>query len=156
MPSDHERFMRMAIDEAARGGAEGNSAVGSVVVRDDVVIATGRNLVSSSNDPTAHAETVALREAGAALGTLDLTGCTLYTSFQPCPMCTGALMVSGIATVVMGARPRPGENRYGSYSPEELIEKAGWVDRLEVVTGVLPEDCLEVRRVWDARNSSNL
>ena len=152
MPSDHERFMRMAIDEAARGGAEGNSAVGSVVVRDNAVVATGRNLVTSSNDPTAHAETVALREAGAALGTPDLSGCTLYTSFQPCPMCTGALMVSGIGTVVMGARPSPGENRYGSYWPEELIEKAGWASRLEVVTGILPDECLQVRREWEARN----
>ena len=105
MPLDHERFMRLAIDEAARAGAEGNLAVGSVIVRDNTVIATGRNLVTSTNDPTAHAETVALREAGAALGQVDFSGCTLYTSFQPCPMCCGALMVNGISTPVMGARP---------------------------------------------------
>ncbi len=77
--------MRLAIDEAARAGAEGNLAVGSVIIRDNTVVAAGRNLISSTHDPTAHAETVELREAGAALGQPDLSGCTLYTSFQPCP-----------------------------------------------------------------------
>ncbi len=104
MPTNHEHFMRMAIEEAAKGGAEGNSAIGSVIVRDGNIVAVGRNLVTSTNDPTAHAETVALREAGAAQGDPDMAGYTLYTTFQPCPMCSGALIISGVATVVMGAR----------------------------------------------------
>jgi tRNA(adenine34) deaminase len=87
MPGDHERFMRMALDEATRGKAEGNVAVGSVIVRGDRVVARGRNLVMSTFDPTAHAETVALREAGQALKLVDFSGCTLYTTFEPCPMC---------------------------------------------------------------------
>ena len=149
MPVDHERFMRLAIDEAAKGGAEGNSAVGSLVVRDGAVLATGRNLVTSSSDPTAHAETVALREAGAALGQSDLSGHTLYTSFQPCPMCCGALMVSGIATLVMGARPDPSDSRYGAYTLEKLLELAEWETRIEVVTGILTRECHEVRREWE-------
>lgn len=152
MPLDHDYFMKLAIDEAASAGADGNSAVGSVIVQDKVVVAVGRNLVTSTNDPTAHAETVALRNAGAALGRPDLTGCTLYTSFQPCPMCCGALMVSGISTLVMGARPEPSTNRYGNYWPEDLIEMAGWAGRVAVVTGVLPEECLAVRREWEAKN----
>ena len=152
MPLDHDRFMRLAIDEAARAGAEGNAAVGSVIVRDSTVIATGRNLVTSTNDPTAHAEMVALREAGAALGQIDFSGYTLYTSFQPCPMCCGALMVSGVSTLVMGARPDPADNRYGSYNVETLLELAGWEDRIQVVTGILPQECLKVRQEWEARN----
>ena len=151
MPADHEHFMRLAIEEAAKGGAEGNSAVGSVIVRDGNVIAAGRNLVTSANDPTAHAETVALREAGAAQGDPDMTGCTLYTTFQPCPMCSGALIVSGIATLVMGARPNPGEGRYGPYSMERLFEQAG--SKIEIVNGVLTRECLEVRQEWDAKNA---
>ena len=71
MAANHEHFMRMAIEEAAKGVAEGNSAVGSVVVRDGNIVAVGRNLVTSTNDPTIHAETVALREAGAAQGHPD-------------------------------------------------------------------------------------
>ena len=153
MPLDHEHFMRMAIEEAARGGAEGNSAVGSVIVRDNAVVATGRNLVTSTNDPTAHAETVALREAGAALVRPDLSGCILYTSFQPCPMCCGALIVSRISTLVMGARPNPADNRYGGYTPEQLLNLAGWGSEIEVVTGILPGECLAVRQEWEARNT---
>jgi len=154
MPQDHELFMRMALDEAARSGAEGNVAVGSVIVRGNTVIARGRNLVTSTVDPTAHAETVALREAGAALGQVDLSGCTLYTTYQPCPMCCGAIIVSGVTMLVMGARPAPGESRYGAYRVESLIELARWGDKLQVVTGVLPKECADIRREWDVRNAA--
>lgn len=154
MPLDHEHFMRMAIEEAARGGAEGNSAVGSVIVRDNAVVATGRNLVTSTYDPTAHAETVALREAGAALARPDLSGCILYTSFQPCPMCCGALIVSRISTLVMGARPNPAGNPYGNYTPELLFNLAGWESSIEVVTGILPGECLAIRQEWEAKNTA--
>src|SRR5512145_3188642 len=118
MTGDHERFMRMALEEAARGKAEGNVAVGSVVTQEDTVVARGRNLVTSTFDPTAHAETVALREAGRALQRVDLSGCMLYTTFEPCPMCCGAILASGISTLVMGGRPGPTERRWGAYTVE--------------------------------------
>ncbi len=153
MPQDHERFMRFAIEEAAKGGAEGNPAVGSVITRDGAVVAHGRNLVTATHDPTAHAETVALREAGPALGSDVLAGCTLYTTFEPCPMCCGALMASGISTLVMGARPEPSESRWRNYAVEKLLALAGWDQKLDVVTGVLVPECLEVRRHWEERNS---
>ena len=153
MPEDHERFMRMAIDEANRGGGEGNSAVGTVIVENGTVVAVGRNLVAATNDPTAHAETVALREAGTALGRSGFSGCTLYTSFQPCPMCSGAIMVSGITTLVMGARPSPSESRYGDFSVERLFQESGWGSQIEVVSGILPEECLKVRQEWEAKNA---
>ena len=151
MALNHERYMRLAIDEAAKSGAEGNLAVGSVIVQDDRIVAAGRNLASSTNDPTAHAETVALREAGAALGRRELSGCTLYTTFQPCPMCCGALMVSDISTLVMGGRPDPADNRYGVYTVEWLLEQAAWAGKMEVVTGVLVEECHGVRQKWEAK-----
>ncbi len=151
MSVDHEHFMRLAIEEAAKGGAEGNSAVGSVIVRGGSIVAVGRNLVTSTNDPTAHAETVALREAGVSQGDSDMTGFTLYTTFQPCPMCSGALIVSGVDTVVMGARPNPGEGRYGPYSMEQLFEQAG--SKIEIVNGILARECLEVRQEWEAKNA---
>ncbi len=151
MPANHEHFMRMAMEEAAKGGSEGNTAVGSVIVRDGDIVAAGRNLVTSTNDPTAHAETVALREAGAAQGDPDMIGCTLYTTFQPCPMCSGALIVSAVATVVMGARPNPGEGRYAPYSMEQLFEQAG--SKIEILNGILARECLEVRQKWEAQNA---
>ena len=146
MQQDHERFMRIALEEAAKGASEGNVAVGSVIVRGDMVAARGRNLVNSTLDPTAHAETVALREAGPALRQVDFAGCTLYTTFEPCPMCCGAIMASGIATLVMGARPEPSEARWGDYAVEKLIYLAGWADKIQVVTGILTQECADIRR----------
>ncbi len=99
----HEAFMQIALEEAAVARDEGNSAVGSIIVKDGEVIARGRNLVNTTHDVTAHAETVALREGGAALETADFTGCTLYTTFEPCPMCCGAILLSGISELVLGA-----------------------------------------------------
>jgi tRNA(adenine34) deaminase len=122
MPVDHERFMRMALEEAAIGKAEGNVAVGSVIVQGDTVVARGRNLVLTTFDPTAHAETVALREAGRALKRVDFSDCALYTTFEPCPMCCGAILASGINTLVMGGRPTPAERRWGDYTMERLVE----------------------------------
>ena len=145
MTQEHERFMRVALEEAAKAGAEGNLAVGSVIVRDGSVVARGRNLVSTTLDPTAHAETVALREAGPALGVVDYSGCTLYTTFQPCAMCCGALITCGITTLVMGARPQPGEGRQADYTPERLLELTGWSDKMEVVTGILTRECADIR-----------
>jgi tRNA(adenine34) deaminase len=146
MPGDHERFMRMALDEAARGKAEGNVAVGSVIVQGDTVVARGRNLVTSTFDPTAHAETVALREAGRALQRVDFSGCTLYTTFEPCPMCCGAILASSISTLVMGGRPTAAERRWGDYTVERLIEFAKRSGTIQVVTGVLTQECVDIRQ----------
>lgn len=145
MPGDHERFMRIALQDAAKAGAEGNQAVGSIIVRGDAIVARGRNLVNSTNDPTAHAETVAIREAGATLGGVDFSGYTLYTTFEPCPMCCGAILASGISTIVMGGRPEPSQSRWGGYTLEKLIEMAEWTDKVEVVTGVLTQECVDIR-----------
>lgn len=86
------RFMREAIDlslDNVRSGTGG--PFGAVVVRDSAIIARGANLVTSSNDPTAHAEIVAIREACRYLGAFQLIGCEIYTSCEPCPMCMGAI-----------------------------------------------------------------
>jgi tRNA(adenine34) deaminase len=146
MPGDHERFMRMALDEAARGKAEGNAAVGSVIVQGDRVVARGRNLVMSTFDPTAHAETVALREAGQALKLVDFSNCTLYTTFEPCPMCCGAILAGNISTLVMGGRPTPAERRWGEYTVEHFLDYAKRGGTMQVVTGVLTQECVDIRQ----------
>lgn len=141
----HEHYMREALTEAHKAKAEGNNGVGTVIVRQGEIIARGRNLVAASHDPTAHAETVAIREAGPALGTDDLSDCVLYTSFQPCPMCCGAIMACGIRTVVIGARPTQTHNVYGNYRMEALVEMAGQIDQIQIVDGILEAECREVR-----------
>jgi tRNA(adenine34) deaminase len=144
--SDHDYFMRLALAEAAKGKAEGNPAVGSIIVCGTEVVARGRNLVHSTYDPTAHAETVALREAGMALQQVDFSGCILYTTFEPCPMCCGAILGSNIATLVMGARFVPGTGRWGGYTVERLLELTAREHALTVVTGVLTQECTDIRQ----------
>lgn len=85
-------FMRRAIDLAREGVANGlGGPFGCVIARDGVVIGEGGNRVTSTNDPTAHAEVVAIREACKTLGAFQLDGCVIYTSCEPCPMCLGAI-----------------------------------------------------------------
>ncbi len=88
----HERFMRLAIEQARRGMSRNEGGpFGAVVVRRGEIIALGNNRVIGTNDPTAHAEIVAIREACKRLNSFQLEGCVLYTSCEPCPMCLGAI-----------------------------------------------------------------
>lgn len=89
--SSPEAFMREAIKLSAESVRSGGGPFGAVIVRDGEVIARGENRVTVCNDPTAHAEVSAIREAAARLGTYDLSGCELYSSCEPCPMCLGAI-----------------------------------------------------------------
>ena len=85
-------FMKRALNLAAENaGTVRGGPFAALVVKDALIVAEGTNLVTSTNDPTAHAEVVAIRRACAALGTFQLTGCELYTSCEPCPMCLGAI-----------------------------------------------------------------
>ncbi|MEF2968438.1 nucleoside deaminase [Paenibacillus sp. M1] len=89
---DHSHWMGIAIHEAYENVLQGEGGpFGAIVVKDGKVIGTGRNRVTSLNDPTAHAEVQAIREACRQLGDFQLQGCTIYTSCEPCPMCIGAI-----------------------------------------------------------------
>jgi tRNA(Arg) A34 adenosine deaminase TadA len=99
-----EELMRRAIKLAAENVRAGRGGpFGALVVRGNQIIAEGTNLVTSTNDPTAHAEVVAIRRACAALGTFQLTGCELYTSCEPCPMCLGAIYWARPSAIYFGA-----------------------------------------------------
>ena len=101
--SDENQFMRMAIGEARTGITSGHGGpFGSVIVKDGKVIAAGHNMVLLNNDSTAHGEIMAIRRAEAALGTYDLSGCELYTTGEPCPMCLAACMWANISKVYYG------------------------------------------------------
>ncbi len=153
MVQDDHYFMRIALEEAGRGGAEGNSAVGSIIVRGGEVIARGRNLEAATRDPTAHAEMVAIRDASTRIDPSELPGCALYTTFEPCPMCCGAIIVNGISKIVMGARHTHPHRKWGDYSVEKLVELAKRDSEIQVVTGVLPEECMQMRQKWEAKNA---
>ncbi len=145
MAVDHETFMRAALEEAEKAKVEGNSAVGSVIVRDGEIIGRGRNLVYTDHDITAHAETVALRLTGDDLKLIDFHGCALYTTFEPCPMCCGAILLSGVSTLVMGGRNDPATSNWPAYRVEDMIQSLGRSNEIEIVNGVLVEECLAVR-----------
>jgi guanine deaminase len=87
----HDQLMREAIRLSIENIANGGGPFGAVIARDGEIIATGVNRVTASNDPTAHAEVSAIRRAAEALGTFNLSGCEIYTSCEPCPMCLGAI-----------------------------------------------------------------
>jgi tRNA(adenine34) deaminase len=97
------RFMRAALEAAARAHAAGEVPVGAVVVRDGVIVGRGWNRPIGSHDPSAHAEIGALRDAAAHLGNYRLPGCELYVTLEPCVMCAGAIQHARIARVVWGA-----------------------------------------------------
>jgi len=99
-----ERYMRMAIDLATENVLSGaGGPFGAVIVKDGAVIATGVNKVTASNDPTAHAEVTAIRNASTILGNFELKGCTIYSSCEPCPMCLGAIYWSRIDALYFGS-----------------------------------------------------
>ena len=98
----HEKFMRMAIALANENIKKGGGPFGAVIVKDGKVVGRGANSVTALNDPTAHAEIMAIREASAALSDFNLSDCILYTTCEPCPMCLGAIYWARIPTVYYG------------------------------------------------------
>ncbi len=96
-------FMKIAVDEARKGISSGDGGpFGSAVVKDGIVVGRGHNEVIRQNDSTCHGEMMAIRDACRKLGTFDLSGCELYTTAQPCPMCRGAILWANIAKVYYG------------------------------------------------------
>lgn len=102
-------YMQEALQLAAQAAADGEVPVGAVIVKDDVIVGRGYNRPISSTDPTAHAEIMAMRDAGKTLGNYRLADCDLYVTLEPCVMCSGAIMHARIRRVIFGARdPKTG------------------------------------------------
>ncbi|MCC6531164.1 MAG: nucleoside deaminase [Burkholderiales bacterium] len=145
--TEHEQFMQRAMALATQAMNEGNRPAGCVIVKDAKIVAEGRNLVHTELDPTAHGEIVAIRRAASNLGTVDLSGCTLYSSLEPCAMCCWAMIDARIPRLVLGCRHAQLERKdIGSYSVEALVAMTG--RPLEIVTGVLAQECEALRRSW--------
>ncbi|MDX1530639.1 MAG: tRNA adenosine(34) deaminase TadA [Rhodothermales bacterium] len=127
------RWMQQAFREAERAFEEGEVPVGAVVVKDGVLIGRGRNAVERLGDPTAHAEMLALSAATETLGDKFLAGCTLYVTLEPCPMCSGALVLARLSRLVFGAF----DEKFGASSTLYTIPQDPRLNhQVEVVSGV--------------------
>ena len=136
-----ELFMEEALRSAQRALEAGEVPIGAVVVRDNKIIARGHNLSITTNDPTAHAEILALREAGAVLGNYRLSECSLFVTIEPCAMCAGAMVHARLQRVVYGARdPKTGADG----SVMQVLNHPAQNHRIEVQSGVLAGRCAEL------------
>lgn len=129
----HEKYMREALREASFAASEDEVPIGAVIVCRGRIVGKGHNMTEKLNDPTAHAEMIAITAATEALGGKYLNDCSLYVTVEPCPMCAGALAWSQIGEVVYGASdPKRG---FSTFSPSLMHPKT------KVVSGVLSEEC---------------
>lgn len=131
-------FMRAALDLAREAEERGEVPVGAVVVRDGKIIARAANRNITDNDPSGHAEILALREAGQVLGNHRLTGCSLFVTIEPCAMCAGALVHARLARLIYGASdPKTGAVQ----SVMQVLNHPALNHRMEVTAGVLAQEC---------------
>lgn len=139
--AQHEHYMRLCIALAWRARDTKDTPVGSIIVQGNVIVAEGVEAVRGRQDATAHAEMEAIRAACKKLKSTDLTGCTLYTSVEPCVMCAYAIRLARISTVVAGARS--GDQESSARSPAALTQEHFVPNRPPVifVRDVLADEC---------------
>jgi tRNA(adenine34) deaminase len=130
--------MRVALEEANLAAAAGEVPVGAVLVRGDELLARAHERKIELCDPTAHAEVLALREAGRVYGDWRLEDCALFVTLEPCPMCAGAILLARVPLVVWGAP----NLKFGAVITHlALLDYPRWNHRVEQVGGVLAEEC---------------
>ncbi len=134
-------YMRMALREAEQAAAEGEVPCGAVIVLDDEVIGKAHNQTECLNDPTAHAEILAITQATQAVGNWRLNGAVMYVTKEPCPMCAGALVLARIKKVVWGMTDPV---RGGAVSRFQILNTADLNHAVEVETGLMESDCTAV------------
>jgi tRNA(adenine34) deaminase len=148
-----EDFMRSALEAAAAALGHGDVPIGAVVVRDGEVISQAGNERELRSDPTAHAEVLALQAAAGSLGTWRLTGCTVYVTLEPCPMCAGALVLARVDRLVYGPQdPRAG----AAYPLYNIVQDPRLNHEVPVTAGVLEEECADLlRRFFEGKRRTD-
>ena len=140
-PGEEAAWMEQALEQAALAAAAGEVPVGALVIKDGEIIGRGHNRNLLDNDPTAHDEIVALRQAAARMGNHRLVGCTMVATIEPCSMCAGALIHARIARLIYGAAdPKAG----AAGSVLAVINHRSLNHRMEVTAGVLASRCSEI------------
>lgn len=144
------KFMQMAIEEARDGIRQGHGGpFGTVIVKDGKVVGRGHNRVLSAHDPTCHGEVAAIRDAGHRLGTHDLSGCTLYTTGEPCHMCLCACLWANISKVYYGCTIK--DNGIIGFRDDKFNDIFGGRDKLsDFMTELDREECLKLFEEYNA------
>lgn len=149
-----KQYMKLAIEQAGIAGENGDVPIGAVIVHNDTIIAKAYNQREQLQDPTAHAEIIALTQAAAARQSWRLEGCTMYVTLEPCPMCAGALVLARIDRLVYGcddAKTGAAKSLYNIVQDDRLNHK------IEVTSGVLANDCSKLlQRFFQKRRSENI
>ena len=152
-----EKFMRLAIEKARQGIKNGQTPFGVCITKGEEVISCVHNIVWESTDITAHAEVHAIREACKKLNTIDLTGCVIYSTCEPCPMCFSACHWAKISKIIHGARIEDAKELGFSELTisNEKIKK--WGDStIEIVGDVLREENLELFKFWSEQENKRI
>ena len=150
--AEDREFMQMAIELSVENIDSGGGPFGAVIVRDGKLIAKGANRVVPNNDPTAHAEVVAIRNACRELQTFDLSGCTVYTSCEPCPMCLSALYWAGVSAIFYGNTKEDADRiGFGDDFIYREIEKP-YEYRSIPIHGMMRNEALEAFRQWELKD----
>jgi guanine deaminase len=147
-----KKFLQRAIELAKRSVVDGGGPFGAVIVKDDNIISEASNRVVLNNDPTAHAEILAIRQASSQLKTFELNDCTLYTSCEPCPMCLGAIYWSGIRKVVYSCDRTDAENAgfNDNFIYNEIVLKPS--ERKLSFIRLTDSGGEEIFRLWNEKN----
>jgi len=140
-----EHFMRLALAEAEQAAAEGETPIGAILVIDRQVVAAAHNMRETWQDPTAHAESIVLRQAAAKLGRWRLPDATVYVTMEPCLMCAGALVLARIGRLVYGCR----DLRAGALGSVYDVVRDGRLNHVYPITpGVLEAECRAVLQIF--------
>ena len=142
------RYMDLALAEAEKAESAGEVPVGAVIVFNDTVIGSGFNRPISAHDATAHAEIIALRQAGQTIGNYRLSGATMYCTVEPCMMCAGAMIHARVARLVFGT-PDPKAGSAGSLY--NVLTDPRLNHRVEVVSGIREDECTALLRTFFSR-----
>ena len=147
----HDRWMRLALAQARIAFEEGEVPVGAVIVHDGRVIAEGYNQREALQDPTAHAEMIAITQAAQSVGSWRLLDCTLYVTLEPCPMCAGAIVQSRLPTVVYGTTDSKGGACHTLF---QITSDTRLNHQCTVLGGVLREECRAILQEFFALQRS--
>ena len=137
----HEKYMAMAIEEAKKAADIDEVPVGAIIIKEGAVVGRGFNRIETEQDPTCHAEIIAIKEATSFLNSKRLIGCTMYVTTEPCSMCAGASVLARLDAIVAGAS----SDKSGACgSVKNILESDSLNHRVEYTVGVLGKECSEI------------